>query len=771
MLGEIEFEAWQCIAELVDNALDDFTEIVRSDIPWVDGFKVSVALPSPMAKSSEAAVIIRDTGRGMTYEQLAQAVRAGWSSNDRFDKLGLFGMGFNISTARLGRRTRVLTTCAGDDKWIGVEIDLDRIGDDFEADDITEPKSDLNEHGTRIEITRLHPERADWLRRNAPNLRTTLGRTYSWVLENQPYELWVGGQRVKPRRHCRWGDDRYVVFGSGASAENIPAYIPIDEKFDPAEACADCGNWQEPNKGVCDQCGGAHLTLRERRIHGWIGIQRHLDKREFGIDFLRNGRKILQWDKRLFDWKNPNDPIGAVDTEYPIELANQGGRIIGEIHLDHVPVTYQKNAFEYGDRSWLAAVNYLRGNGPLQPEKARKLGFHDENTSPLARIFKGYRRNAAGRRCLVPGDGNKPIHEDTRSWAGLFHRGDSDYQSDQRWWDAVIAHEEYGKKTKIDKVKDNLPVKPNEAAVLEALGVPGIDAIPSETSTTQPDETKLTPVKPLKETVQERLSRYLADSVVIPNLTRDFGFPKVGFLQVETRRMATIELLDDLGGRTPVFVVQGAGGTATAFIDPSHEVFVKLGIDYVDLLLVDLATVLKVRAESGLSHSQLVAALRAHCLPDYALKADVVSSQARELLADLRIRMASKVDRDPGRAYKFFSPDELIATENEMIANGKVALTGKLGETSEFLLHVPPLSMVKLLESWPEIFMDGNVFIGPYTSVSAMSARRLSLARVVGYLTDIATLVSFNSIDPGPQQLLRTRLSIQLLTDELAEGA
>ncbi|WP_242908021.1 ATP-binding protein [Actinomadura terrae] len=770
MLGEIEFDEWQCVAELVDNSLDDFTEIVRSGVPWAGGFKISVALPSPGAKPSDAVVKVTDTGRGMSYERLEQSVRAGWSSNDRFDKLGLFGMGFNVSTARLGRRTRVLTTRPGDDQWIGVEIDLDRIGDDFEASDITEPKTDLNEHGTRIEISGLHPERADWLRRNASNLRDTLGRTYSWILDNQPFELWVQGQRVRPRRHCRWGDDRHVIYGSGASSQKIPAYIPIDETFEPAEACANCGNWQTPDKGTCDQCGGDRLTLRERRIHGWLGVQRHLDKREFGIDFLRNGRKILQWDKRLFDWKNPNDPLGAVDTEYPIELANQGGRLIGEIHLDHVPVTYQKNAFEYSDRGWRAAVDFLRGVGPLQPEKAKRLGY-PENTSPLGLLFKGYRRNAAGMRCLVPGDGTRPIHDLTRRWAQLFHRGDSEFQSDQRWWEAVVNHEEQSKRAKLAKVEGVSQNRPDELAVLEALGVnsDGAPDVASDSALVPPKAVAASP-KPSKETAQERIERYHADSIIVPELTRDFGIPRVGDLVVETRRLRTLSLRDDNGQPTPALLVQGPGGTATAFLDPAHDAFAKLGVDAAELLVVEIAAILKVKADSDLTYAQLVSSLRAHSLPDSALRMDVVFRQARELLTDVRRMMAARIEPDPGRAFQHLSPDELTATENEMIANGQVMLTQKLGETGEFLLYAPPLFTVKLLEEWPEAFMDGKVFAGPYASLSSPSAQRLSLARLSGYLNDIATLVSF-TVDLGPQQLQRTRLSIQLLADELVAEA
>ncbi|MFF2566725.1 ATP-binding protein [Streptomyces sp. NPDC058084] len=772
MLGEIEFDPWQCVAELIDNSFDDFAEIIGSGDPWAGGFTVSVTLPSPSVRSSDAQVVISDTGRGMSYETLARAVSAGWSSNDRFDKLGLFGMGFNVATARLGRRTRVLTTRPGDPEWIGVEIDLDRIGDDFEADDIREPKADPNEHGTKIEISHLHAERAEWLRRNAAGLRTILGRTYSWLLDNRPFNLWVQGQKVKPRRHCRWGEDRSVTYGNGAKAERIPAYIEINQKYEDAEACQDCGNWQAPGLRTCGQCQSERLTPRERRIHGWLGVQRHLDKREFGIDFLRNGRKILQWDKRLFDWQDPNDPTGAVDTEYPIELANQGGRLIGEIHLDHVPVTYQKNAFEYSSGSWRGAIEYLRGAGPLQPKKAPEYG---ENRSPLGQLYKAYRRNAAGARCLIPGDGKGPIHEETRRWAQRFHAGDAEYLSDQRWWDAVINHEEGNKRSKLETAQEGASTVPNEDAVLEALGVGTAnsgtpssaesDEVSSATERTNTEEAK----GGRKETYQERIDRYRLDSVAIPDLSRDFGLPKLGFLSVETRRMFATRVQDADDQPTPVLLVQEQGGKATAFVDPAHEVFDKLGAEVSDLLLVEVAAALKVKAASGLSHSELVAELRAECLPDTALDSGRIAAEARELLVVVREKMAASVGEDPERAFQYLTPDELTATENEMIALGLVTHTEKLGSTSEFVHYVPALFLVKLLEAWPEAFMDGGVFNGAYSTVSSPSARRISLATTVGYLNDVATLASFTT--KNPLRLQRTRLSVRLLADELADGA
>ncbi|MFH8896475.1 ATP-binding protein [Streptomyces coeruleorubidus] len=778
MLGEIEFDEWQCIAELIDNAFDDFTEIHRSGTPWAGGYRVSVELPD----SAQGQLVITDTGRGMTYDRLERAVRAGWSGNDMHDKLGLFGMGFNVSTARLGKRTRVLTTRQGDTEWIGVEIDLDRIGDDFEAEDITEPKADPNEHGTRIVISRLHPVRARWLQKNGSALRNILGQVYSWMFLNRPFELWVGGFQVKPVRHCRWGDDRSVLYNN---KERIPAYIEIDQKLENGLACGDCGQWQLTDRDACEDCGSDRLTVRERRVHGWLGIQRYMHKHDYGIDFLRNGRKILRWDKQLFTWRNPDGAVGNEEPEYPVDLAHQGGRIIGEIHLDHVPVTYQKDAFEYGDRSWRSAVEIVRGVAPLLPQRAANLEY-EENTSPLALLFKGYRRNDAGLRYLVPGDGRKPIHDDTRRWGHEFHRGNPDYQTDERWWQAVEDHEATKSRGKNAKAAAVTPGKPDEVAVMEALGFDGAEIGSPSSPATGPDEMKpgaqaqppsdgeSAPAAPTpekrKETRQERVTRYTENSTTYPGLSRSFGHPRVGFVEVEARRLTVGSLTDENLHPTPVLLDQRGGNALVAFLDLDHPIFQRFGADPADLLLAEIAVLLRVQTSSEWSHSELIAAIRAESLPASALDAEMISAEAKELLAEVRRRMASELDRvgEPGKAFQFLSPDELTHTEHTMIANGKVTRTTDLGASGEFLLHVPALFLVRLVESLPSLFMDNRVFQGVYEGVASASARRLSLARTVGYLSDVATQATYAG-SSLPDQLLRTRLSIRLLADELAE--
>ncbi|MEU7281475.1 ATP-binding protein [Streptomyces sp. NPDC045431] len=768
MLGEIEFDEWQCVAELVDNSFDDFSEIVRSGAEWPDGYKVSVSLPS----STSGELVVTDTGRGMDYERLERAVRAGWSGNDMHDKLGLFGMGFNVATARLGKRTRVLTTRPGDSQWIGVEIDLDHIKDDFEATDITEPKSDPAQHGTRIIIDRLHGKRVEWLRRNGSVLRNVLGSVYSWILDARGFELYVGGTKVKPVRHCRWGDDRSVLFNG---KERIPAYIEIDEELQDGLACSDCGQWQLTQGDVCSDCGSDRLSVRKRRVWGWLGIQRYLHKTDYGIDFLRNGRKILRWDKQLFTWNNPDGVPGNEDPEYPVDLGHLGGRIIGEIHLDHVPVTYQKDAFEYADRSWRSAVELLRGVAPLQPKRAESLGY-PENTSPLAQLYKGYRRSDAGLRCLVPGDGRRPIHEETRRWGQEFQRGNPDFQTDERWWQAVLEHEETKNKGKQAETEASVPSQADEQAVLDALGVP-TDAPASGTTpvaTPAPGQEAgggaPTVVKPKTETRSERLARYEAASTRHSYLSRPFGHPALGYLNVETRLLKNGEsLLDDTGVAVPVLLDQRAGNELVAFLDTDHEVFKRFGADYADLLLAELAPLLKVRSRSQWAPSQLLAGIRAESLKDSALDGNTVGAEARDLLNEIRSRAMAELNRTGAyrEVFGHLSEEERHAIESSMIASGRVGAVGALGEDAGFITYLPPLALVRLVEVMPDVFLDGRVFRGPYTTVQSPAARSLSLALVTGYLADVATIGTFAD-EATVLQLQRARLSVTLLADALA---
>ena len=266
VLGDIEFEPWQCIAELTDNSFDEFLDISGSGEAW-DEFVVSVVLPSA---DNPGVLEVRDTGRGMTLENIRDAVRAGWTGNDQFERLGLFGMGFNIATARLGSKAKVLTKRAREREWVGIEIDLQAIArlGEFKAPVISEPADDKGEHGTRIIVCELKADYDDYFQRsaNARKLRNKLGDVYSHLLESEEFKLYVSGKTVAPRRACVWDESRTVTRRRYGRAEEIPAVIKIDKALPDLAACGECRHWQSPDFDSCEVCGSKDVAVRERRI-------------------------------------------------------------------------------------------------------------------------------------------------------------------------------------------------------------------------------------------------------------------------------------------------------------------------------------------------------------------------------------------------------------------------------------------------------------------------------------------------------------------------
>ena len=508
VLGEIEFAPWQCIAELVDNSFDEFLR----NPPTHDEPTVWVTLPARNSTPKNGEVWVKDNGPGMTVDQLNNALRAGWTSNDRFGQLGLFGVGFNIATARLGQVAVVRTTRAGDASWTVVTVDLKALaaGGHFDLPVSIEPKSDPGDHGTEIVIRSLKPEHHQTVSRNPAKIRQILGDVYSYLLAEKGFRLIVDGQLVKPRLPCVWDPSRFVVRNN----ERIPAMFDIDERLPDRLVCMDCGAWQDPGEPDCEYCGSGRVEMRERHIWGWIGIQRYLHASDYGIDFIRNGRKVLLRDVSLFRWDDPDDPTGRGEVEYPLEFP-RAGRIVGEIHVDHVGVNYQKNAFEYDTPEWKRVIRILRGDGPLRPRIARQLGYA-VNDSPLAKLFTGYRTNEAGLKDLIPGDGKVALHERAREWADKFRKGDADYKSDEKWYQAAQQHLE---------LKQAAKEPPPDAGTVEGgdiLARKGL--LPADPATASVAPTAIDP----PESEDERRAKWRSSAAPVPDLDASFGLPGHG---------------------------------------------------------------------------------------------------------------------------------------------------------------------------------------------------------------------------------------------------
>lgn len=105
------------------------------------------------------------------------------------------------------------------------------------------------------------------------------------------------------------------------------------------------------------------INVRGNRIHGWYGLLKRGSQRGlYGFNTYRRGRMITTYDK-----------IGM--QEHPT-LA----RIVGEIHLDHVPVTHNKREFIKESKEFQEAVEALTEEFKELVKQARQAAVPDRLT-------------------------------------------------------------------------------------------------------------------------------------------------------------------------------------------------------------------------------------------------------------------------------------------------------------------------------------------------------------------------------------------------------
>ena len=104
--------------------------------------------------------------------------------------------------------------------------------------------------------------------------------------------------------------------------------------------------------------------------------------------------------------------MGEILEEYPIEQQHWGGRLVGELNIDFVPLaSHQKDSFDRNTAEWQMVFEAVHGIGPILPQIRRRLNFSDTNESPLARLHTAYRRVSSPRPPMACSRGRKGRRE------------------------------------------------------------------------------------------------------------------------------------------------------------------------------------------------------------------------------------------------------------------------------------------------------------------------------------------------------------------------
>lgn len=756
-LGDIPFGIWQCMAELADNSLDAFRECEKAGCK-IEEPRLDIHWSKDSTPNANREIIVEDNGLGMTLEQLQNAARAGYSNNDPISNLGLFGMGFNIATARLGDETEFVSATKESSEWIGIRINFSELvkNQTFSAPIVRFPKNSLDEHGTRVVIRKLKEGVFGDLKKSERSIRRRLEIIYSPILERERVGFYLQGKQLHAQPHCVWGETRYVV----RKHEKIFAVQNIDR--DLGDTWFDLGRnryLSEDEGAVYDIAESkaelipGHIVRRARRLKGWIGIQRYADPSEFGIDFIRNGRKILVAEKSVFGYENPDS--GAFISEYPVELGSTvGGRIVGELHVDYLIPTYQKNSFDTTDMSWRVTIEALRGAGPILPMKRKALGYDGDNRSPLAILANAYRRVDPGTKNLFLRSG---VAKDLLK---KYINKDPDYLPDDRWYLAAQdADRERG--------APSTPVNPgvNQSDDPDLYG-PTTDINPVSAPVLNPQ-----PLSALTTTRDEIISH----SERVESLCGEYAYGATPGIIVTARRTLEGNIRKE-GSRLPFLVFQD-GVEIDFFYDESHPLLAEYPLTPKQLLLQALAEKFSLR-DHGVSIQKAFIGLVDNHMTDERINFEALKERAHSHLSTIRDDLPQLLKESTIEAFKIIHSD---IGEKEKLAATLINEDPELLEdylkggerAAQALAYVSTTILIRLVEGMPDKFLDGIVFRQPYLSIDfghegEKRLRRMSLEKIVSYLKDVEALLQGGSATPTKSELIRYANTLTILEGRLA---
>ena len=761
VIAEVDLQVYHCLAELIDNGLDELKSSRTADESLEP--RIDITVPTSGKVNRDSSIRVGDNGRGMSVDQLEQALRAGSSGKQMHGTLGMFGMGFNIATARLGSLTEVRTGRISDDEWVIATIDLRQMieRDSYVVPLRFEPK-DPSDHGTSVTVTRLKDDTVQKLSsgRAIRDIKTRLGRIYTYMLRDpqsgysgaelmggEGLSLYVNDTAVSPYVPCIWDPNRTVSY----KGSEVRAATEIDIPLKDAYACMDCGKWHSFAHDACSSCGGTEIEVRERRIWGWIGVQRYADNNDFGFSFFRHGRCLVDTDHALFEWEAPD---GHREKEYPVELGK--GRIVGEIHLDHAKPQVRKTDFDRQSQDWLLMVQSVRGDGPLRPKIAKSLGF-PENNSTLGRYFNAFRRNDPGVGSLMPGNGAKAIHEQAKEWASYFRNGDPDYLTDEKWFEAAERHDQIKAGRSTEQPETDADDDSDDWFQREGLGDLGDGQDTDNHEGEQVTDGDETPRAP--ETTEERFARYRESGVLLPESSKQV---RVGAAKTTLRVYATrdVDLVDE--GRKRQYAIRAVAGEIEIYVDETAPLVADFGWTLMDAALVCAAPDLRDLYQYDGTVDELVRDILEQ-YPDRRIDGASVRERAETILESMQERLVDVVTSDPSAYWEALSPESRRAAENAAVEVASDIDWATCVGNGEFARYVDSHAVIDLLTERPDLALDGHLFRSTYATLGD-NTRADQVARITALVADLRRMLS------GAQRHKTIELQRFLLSADLLEA-
>ena len=314
---------------------------------------------------------VSDDGHGMDGKELADAMVIAKGAKGS-GKLGRFGMGLKGACSALGERFEVVTSPVGTRKWYRTRYDQaewlgdeSRGWDNFEIKETGPDPGQEDWHGTHVVVSLLI---VPLYPNQVTRFRERFGVRYSPYLESGEITIKINTVECRP---------------SVPELDGERGWSHLDIPLGPGE-----------------------------RIYGKLGL---LQKRsiggQYGIHLFKNGRLIRAFEKFGF----PAHPENA--------------RVIGELHMDHVPVNFNKSGFIEEGAKYCEALDAFKRSAALrrllfssqsksrQPASIDSLMDYFGGSGPAQRLDRRIRLSdaakmlakSAGKSFAISGDGGVPV--------------------------------------------------------------------------------------------------------------------------------------------------------------------------------------------------------------------------------------------------------------------------------------------------------------------------------------------------------------------------
>jgi hypothetical protein len=745
LLGDLRFDGWQCIAELIDNSID---AIINSKNLRDDQKEIQVIIPKPSKLRENQPLVVEDFACGMNDAELENAVRAGFSSKNTQTSLGLFGMGFNVATARLANTVEVWTSKEEMENEIGVRIDLQDMAKNqsFIRQKLTRPKRTNKKSGTQINIYDFTPVAENILK--TKTIIDRLNRAYSEKIFNQhKIKIRINETEITPFRFCVWNPTRVVKI----KYYDTPVHFEINHKIKDELFCENCFSWiGEPvETSLKIQCPNCHtddrVVTKEIKITGWVGLQRFADPDHYGIDISRNGRILFKLDRSFFSWDNErakDDP--RMHPEYPRDTPMYNGRIVGQIEANYLVPKYTKDDFERDDKNWKLAVNYLRGEMPLQQDIAKSYNMPAINNSPIGILFRSWRRiHPAGVKTLIFAkvDGT-PDYKRQRDWAQKFYAGDADFQDDKKWWEEVNNADMRAPRAPGFNPLDPFPIGTNGGA--PGVTSPGIRYTPAP-----PQPEKFPGKKLLKKTLHFDLETLIGE---------------------KPYDLALIDYYPDIDLNAPLIFEPTGIGKFQVYLNNTHPMFRDFADGYEDLIYMEVASkYAALKNNEDWPITRIYYELKAKYAPETMLSIPNLVTKATNLMRDLQ----NKLVRGDGILLpvkaNLTETDEKALTKNYLDIEGKALSNINLFTiNSRFIKYLDLNYVFKFVEEFPEVIYDDKIFTLPYSELDDENKQH-QLKKYSGYFSDVRWFMNDlhkmgdEAIKKRKAEIIRNRISIEIL--------